>query len=390
LGKLPTSFPLVTGHKGPVLDVDFHPFNSNIVASVSEDGNGRIWSIPEGGFTANANEPAQLLLGHKRKVGTVDFHPVADNLVVTSSNDFTVKLWDIQSGNAVLNVDGHADIINNVAWNQNGSLLSTASKDKKVRIIDPRGNSVVNAWEAHTGVKGTRAAWLGHHDLLLTLGFSKTSDRQFAIWDLKNTAAPLTIQNVDTASGMFVPLFDDDTGILYLVGKGDGNIRYYEVCPDQKDIIYYLSEFKTAQPQLGAAFRPKTYLNVSGCEIANILKITNNAVEPISFTVPRKSDIFQADIYPDTSSGAGVPGLTAAQWLAGENAEAPKVSLEGGYTAPSRAADDFQPVKKEEDTGPKSEVELRAEYERLKNRVSFLEAEIVKKDAKIVQLGGTP
>jgi len=273
----------------------------------------------------------------------------------------------------------------------NGSLISSASKDKKVRIADPRGNIIVHAWEAHSGVKGTRAAWLGHFtELILTLGFSKTSDRQFAIWDTKNLSAPLTIQNVDTASGMFVPFFDDDTGILFLAGKGDGNIRYYEVCPEQKDIIYYLSEFKTAVPQLGAAFRPKTFLNVSGCEIANILKITNTAIEPISFTVPRKSDIFQADIYPETSSGAGIPGLTGAAWLSGENANAPKVSLEGGYTAPSRAAEDFQPVKKEEDTGPKGEVELRAEYERLKNRVSFLEAELIKKDNKIVQLGGTP
>jgi len=289
-----------------------------------------------------------------------------------------------------LTVDGHSDIINNVAWNNNGSLLSTTSKDKKIRIIDPRTNTVSHAFEAHTGVKGTRSSWLGHHDLLLTTGFSKTSDRQIAIYDLKNMSAPLTMQNVDTASGMFIPFFDDDTGVLYLVGKGDGNIRYYEVVPDSKEIIYYLSEFKTSTPQLGAAFRPKTYLNVSGCEIANILKITNTSVEPISFTVPRKSDIFQSDIYPDTASGAGVPGLTADQWLSGSNAEAPKVSLEGGYTAPVRSTEEFKPVKKEEDSGPKGEAELRAEYERLKNRVSFLEAEIVKKDAKITELGGTP
>jgi len=40
------------------------------------------------------------------------------------------------------------------------------------------------------------------------------------------------------------------------------------------------------------------------------------------------------------------------------------------------------------DEGPKNEKELREAYEALKVRVSYLEAEIVKKDAKIKSLGG--
>jgi hypothetical protein len=34
--------------------------------------------------------------------------------------------------------------------------------------------------------------------------------------------------------------------------------------------------------------------------------------------VPRKSEIFQADLYPDTQSGA--PSLTAEEWWSGKNA----------------------------------------------------------------------
>jgi len=40
-GKL-GQFPLVTGHTGEVLDIEFNPFNSNLVASVSEDCYGKI------------------------------------------------------------------------------------------------------------------------------------------------------------------------------------------------------------------------------------------------------------------------------------------------------------------------------------------------------------
>lgn len=35
--------------------------------------------------------------------------------------------------------------------------------------------------------------------------------------------------------------------------------------------------------------------------------------EPISFTVPRKSELYQDDIYPDTFSGE--PSLTADEWF---------------------------------------------------------------------------
>ncbi|CAN0431849.1 unnamed protein product, partial [Ectocarpus sp. 13 AM-2016] len=32
-------------------------------------------------------------------------------------------------------------------------------------------------------------------------------------------------------SGVILPFYDDESSLLYLAGKGDGNIRYYEVRP---------------------------------------------------------------------------------------------------------------------------------------------------------------
>ncbi len=54
---------------------------------------------------------------------------------------------------------------------------------------------------------------------------------------------------------------------------------------------------------------PKRGVNVMGCEIARRLKLTSNSVEPLSFIVPRKSEMFQPDIFPDCY--AGVPALSA-------------------------------------------------------------------------------
>jgi len=381
-GKIDPKAPLVSGHKSAVLDIDFNPFNDNLIASVSEDCTGKIWGIPEGGFKDTVTEPLQTLNGHKRKVGNVKFSPTANNILATASTDYSVKIWDIEKGKDVLSVDAqHTDIIQSADWNRNGSLIATTSKDKKIRVIDPRTNKVVQDAEAHQGVKGSRVCFLG--DKLFSVGFTKTSEREFAIWDSRDFSKKLGVQNVDSASGLLMPFYDEDTRILYLGGKGDGNIRYYEIV-DEAPFIHYLSEFKSSTPQRGLFLMPKRASNISENEIAKILKIGTKLLEPISFQVPRKSEIFQDDLFPDCFSGE--PALTADEWLSGKNAEPKTRSLAPGFVQKKQTGE-FNPEKQ---SAPKelSEKELKDECEKLQKRVAYLEAELIKRDAKIKDLSG--
>ncbi len=63
-------------------------------------------------------------------------------------------------------------------------------------------------------------------DKILTVGFSKSTDREFNIFDPRNPGEPIAKQSIDQSSGGIMPFFDGDSGLLYLAGKGDGNIRY--------------------------------------------------------------------------------------------------------------------------------------------------------------------
>lgn len=80
--------------------------------------------------------------------------------------------------------------------------------------------------------------------------------------------------------------------MLYLAGKGDGNIRYYEWAAEDQS-IFYLSEYKSSEPLRGICFLPKRGVAVNETEIARVYKAHPNMIEPISFKVPRKSDLFQ-------------------------------------------------------------------------------------------------
>ena len=48
------------GHKGPVLDVQWNPFNDNEIASCSEDCTVMLWNIPDGGISQNLEECTQV------------------------------------------------------------------------------------------------------------------------------------------------------------------------------------------------------------------------------------------------------------------------------------------------------------------------------------------
>lgn len=48
-------------------------------------------------------------------------------------------------------------------------------------------------------------------------------------------------------------------------------------------------------------YMPKRGLDVNKCEIARFFKLHERQYEPIIMTVPRKSDLFQDDLYPDTA-----------------------------------------------------------------------------------------
>jgi len=260
-------------------------------------------------------------------------------------------MWDIEAGSSKLSLKV-GDVIQSMSWSANGSLLVTTSRDKKLRIWDARQERPVVETAGHAGAKNSRAVWMGEHDRIATTGFSRMSDRQLALWDIKAYREPVGgYQMLDSISGVCVPFWDDGTQCLYLAGKGDGNIRYYEY---ENDSFQYLSEYKSADPQRGIAFVPKRGVNTHENEVMRAYKTVNDTyIEPVSFIVPRRAEAFQDDIYPPT---VGLkPAMSAKEWFEGAEGMPPKVSMESlfeGQGLKEVPADESKPVSK---PAPKAE-----------------------------------
>lgn len=154
--------------------------------------------------------------------------------------------------------------------------------------------------------------------------------------------------------------------VLFLGGKGDGNIRYYEWSEGK---MFNLNEFRSSSSQKGLCWLPKRSVNVESCEIAHAFRLMRDYIEPVSFKVPRKSEIFQEDIFPNAY--AGVPALEAAQWAEGKNGTPSRISMNPADRG------DRQEVE-QEFQADKSPAELKAELAEAHARIAELEAEVAK------------
>ena len=122
-GRLPVSTPALMVHRDAVLDFEFSPFNSSLLATSSEDAHIKISAIPEGGLKANLTESVADLEGHERKVNIVRWHPTASNILGSASFDLTLKVWDVERQLAAHTVSDHTDTIFSFDWNADVSLL---------------------------------------------------------------------------------------------------------------------------------------------------------------------------------------------------------------------------------------------------------------------------
>lgn len=366
---------VVQGHKGSVLDFDWNPFDDTMFASASEDTTIKLWGIPEEWEPTDQNGKAKRgeslseslvdLTGHAKKVTLVRYHPSASNILLSSSADCTVKVWDVEKGEAVTTVEV-PDLTQDIVWDIKGDSFATSCKDKIVRLFDPRQGSVSSSIEpAHEGSKSSKIVFLGDSGKLLTCGASRQSSREVKIWDLKNLATPLHTETIDTASGALIPLYDNDTNVLYLCGKGDGQIRVYEF-EDKAPYFHKLNDgFRSTQPTKGICMVPKRGLDVMHHETARLLKLTNSqGVHPLRFFVPRKSDAFQEDIFPDCP--APTPAHSGEQWMEGSSKMPVTMSLnpahEGGQAAKKKVF--------------KSVTQLSKELEEANKRIAYLEGKL--------------
>ncbi|KAL0970615.1 hypothetical protein UPYG_G00244460 [Umbra pygmaea] len=386
-GRLDPHHPRVCGHSASVLDVKWNPFDDHCIASCSEDCTVKLWDIPVCGVQKNMTQPRKVLQAHTRRVNLIEWHPTARDILLSSAYDYKVMVWDVSACCPVLRspvivISVHSELVLSMSFNTNGSCLATSSLDKRVRVIDPRTGHLlqVSSGKLH---KANKVVFLDHN-MLLSTGCSPWNQRQIVLWDADDLCEPLVEEELDEAAGVLFPFYDPDTRMLYLAGKGDGNIRYYDISCE-KPHVQFLNEYRSHLPQRGLGVMPKRGLDVSSCEVFRFYRLLaiKDLVEPLSMIVPRRSpEIFQEDIFPMTVGNKAA--MTAQQWLSGINRGPLLISLKPRVANPYPEVPPRREIRNLHfHTGPPGGTDPNSEQAFLQEQLAYQDAKYPKQSADL-------
>ncbi|CAJ0930417.1 unnamed protein product, partial [Mesorhabditis belari] len=299
-------------HKSTVLDLKWNPFNDNILASASADNTVKIWHIKNDG----SGHVVRTLAANTRRVEQIEWHPTVDDVLLIMGADSKIILWDAAGDKLIFEIDDY--LASCVAFSPNASLFAATAKNKhRVTIFDSRtGNAMKSTSLPHEGNASLKVLF-SSQTRILTFGTTKANRRQFAIFSLSSFNSPLCVVDIDGSSGLLMPVFDNDLNILFVTGKGDTVIRFYELL-DQPPWSIYLNETCQHLPHTAIAHVPKRALNFSICEIFRFYRLHPefSSVIPLSVIAPKRSECaFHSDLFPQ--SKAPTPALSLAEWRAG-------------------------------------------------------------------------
>ncbi|KAJ3031330.1 UNVERIFIED_CONTAM: hypothetical protein HDU68_005072 [Siphonaria sp. JEL0065] len=310
------------------LETSVYQATQHVVAGCG-DGTVRVFNSQLASESATSTKVA----GSNVAVSALAVSPVAFAGAV--STEERISLVDLSARRVVAAFSNGSSFAQSLAWSQCGSLLATTARDHIVRLFDARASTlpIASTSAVHAGVKAAKVLWLGNSldHMLLTTGFSKTRDRECGLWDSRSLREPVLIHKVDSTTGSLIPLYDADSNLLFLTGKGDTTIRTFEV--NASTLMQTPTSFVASRPINNAVLAKKSSLNIMDCEVARITALSTGGsygeslLTPISATIARKSKIdFQSDLFPDTIEECAT--LTGVQWIQGENAPLVKVSLD--------------------------------------------------------------
>ncbi|CAG9827936.1 unnamed protein product [Diabrotica balteata] len=327
-GKLPDGVIPALVHGNSVMDFTWDPFDTKRLAVACDDGVVKLWRIPDNGLTEQTNEAEAEFCAHSDKIYFIKFHPTAKDVLASGSYDMTIKLWDLSTLTEKIVLKGHSDQIFSFAWSPCGSFCATVSKDSKIRIYKPRSNdNPIREGKGPEGNRGARITWALDGHFIVATGFDKVSERQITAYKANDLSNPLNTVGLDVSPAILIPFYDDDSSTLFVTGKGDSTIYAFEIT-EEHPFICPLSHHRCTTLHQGLSFLPKNVCDVSNVEFAKALRLTNNSIEPLSFTVPRiKTDLFQDDLFPPTRLTWN-PTMSSSEWFSGKEKPPQKISLQ--------------------------------------------------------------
>lgn len=177
-------------------------------------------------------------------------------------------------------------------WSPNGDKICIMKKTGFIHF-DPRSLDVIARASCHLGPKSQKVAWIDN-EKFITSGFAKTSEREFCIWDSRNTTEPVSRGLLGDGNGVGHLYYDEQHNLLHVAGRGEMDIKMFELDKSSTSApLKPKDSYVGLTPQKGFMMMEKPCLDVNFHEVNRGIRLTNNGfAEFISFRLPNKTGAY--------------------------------------------------------------------------------------------------
>uniref|UniRef100_T1GN06 Pleiotropic regulator 1 n=1 Tax=Megaselia scalaris TaxID=36166 RepID=T1GN06_MEGSC len=205
------------GHLSAVYDLAQHP-TIDILATCGRDSTARIWDM-----RTKAN--VHTFTGHTNTVASV-VAQATNPQIITGSHDSTVRLWDLAAGKSVCTLTNHKKSVRSVVLHPSLYMFASASPDNIKQWRCPEGNFIQNI-SGHNSIVNCMAV---NPDGVLVSGGDNGS---MFFWDwrtgynFQRFQAPVQPGSMDSEAGIFAMTFDH-SGSRLITAEADKTIKIYK------------------------------------------------------------------------------------------------------------------------------------------------------------------
>ena len=366
--------PRIKGRRANVLDLEFSPHSSDLLAAAFDDCMVALYKIPEGGLTQHLTQEVQIYQKHMKKVPFVTFNPVASNVLCTGAFLGDIHIWNALTGESYVELKAD-ETPTCVQWNPNGTLIGATTKKKTINIFDPRSNKLIMSHVINEAFQASKFAWLDNEQFV-TLGWNKTKAKMMRLFDIRKVKEDLTAESevtsikIDSSTTVTTPYVDRESKLVYVIAKGEALVRTFDYSTGTfiKGI-----DFSKGEPSISTVMFDRKCLDYNKLEVDRFARYVNShKVFYVSYTIPRRNPGYDPTLYPPVECGE--PALTYEQWVGGETAEPIKKEIN---TIENKFVSQVQTFVKQE-----VKVEAKAPEAKIKE----LEGKIAEMSVKINQL----
>ncbi|XP_040187925.1 pleiotropic regulator 1 [Rana temporaria] len=204
------------GHLSAVYGLDLHP-TIDVLVTCSRDSTARIWDI-------RTKAGVHTLVGHTNAVATVRCQ-AAEPQIITGSHDTTIRLWDMVAGKTRVTLTNHKKSVRAVVLHPRQYTFASGSPDNIKQWKFPDGNFIQNL-SGHNAIINTLAV---NSDGVLVSG---ADNGTMHLWDwrtgynFQRIHAAVQPGSLDSESGIFACTFDQSESRL-ITAEADKTIKVY-------------------------------------------------------------------------------------------------------------------------------------------------------------------